>query len=90
MADETDEYVYDKGVPMVVTPPGAPIFDKLLEDIRYRGQLIARNQKLDSGVSRVGNLNKFASGVYSGKIEGVMMGLTLTLGLLGLLIMGGV
>lgn len=52
MADETDEYVYDKGVPMVVTPPGAPIFDKLIEDIRYRGQLIARNQKLDSGVSR--------------------------------------
>ena len=51
MAEETEEYVYDKGVPMVVNPPGAPIFDKLLEDIRYRGQLIARNQKLDSGVS---------------------------------------
>jgi len=51
MAEETDEYVYDKGVPMVVNPPGAANFDKLLEDIRYRGQLIARNQKLDSGVS---------------------------------------
>jgi tetrahydromethanopterin S-methyltransferase subunit A len=35
-------------------------------------------------------MNKFASGVYSGKIEGVMMGLTLTLGILGLLILGGV
>ena len=51
MAEETDEYVYDKGVPMVVNPPGAANFDILLEDIRYRGQLIARNQKLDSGVS---------------------------------------
>jgi tetrahydromethanopterin S-methyltransferase subunit F len=51
MAEETKEYVYDKGVPMVVKPPGAVIFEKLLEDIRYRGQLIARNQKLDSGVS---------------------------------------
>ena len=51
MAEETEEYVYGKGVPMVVTPPGAAIFDTLLEDIRYRGQLIARNQKLDSGVS---------------------------------------
>ncbi len=51
MAEETGEYVYGKGVPMVVKPPGAAIFDTLLEDIRYRGQLIARNQKLDSGVS---------------------------------------
>ncbi len=51
MAEETEEYVYGKGVPMVVNPPGAANFDNLLEDIRYRGQLIARNQKLDSGVS---------------------------------------
>jgi tetrahydromethanopterin S-methyltransferase subunit F len=51
MAEETKEYVYEKGVPMVVKPPGATVLDRLLEDIRYRGQLIARNQKLDSGVS---------------------------------------
>jgi len=51
MAEEIEEIVYGKGVPMVVKPPGATIFDTLLEDIRYRGQLIARNQKLDSGVS---------------------------------------
>jgi tetrahydromethanopterin S-methyltransferase subunit F len=51
MAEETKEYVYDKGVPMVVNPPMIAIFEKLIEDIRYRGQLIARNQKLDSGVS---------------------------------------
>lgn len=36
---------------MVVKPPASGAFDKLLEDIRYKGQLIARNQKLDSGVA---------------------------------------
>ncbi|MBW6518001.1 MAG: tetrahydromethanopterin S-methyltransferase subunit F [ANME-2 cluster archaeon] len=51
MAENSDEYVYGKGVPMVVRPPGAGVFDKLLENIRYKGQLIARNQKLDSGVA---------------------------------------
>ncbi len=70
MADETDEYVYGKGVPMVVNPPGAPIFDKLLEDIRYRGQLIARNQKLDSGVSR-----GFKGLVYGFVLAVIMIGL---------------
>jgi tetrahydromethanopterin S-methyltransferase subunit F len=46
---EPAEYVYDKGVPMVVNP-SLVVFDKLVVDIRYKGQLIARNQKLDSGV----------------------------------------
>jgi tetrahydromethanopterin S-methyltransferase subunit F len=43
------EYEYGKGVPMVVAPSMAQI-EPLVEDIRYRGQLIARNQKLESGV----------------------------------------
>ncbi len=43
------EYEYGKGVPMVVAPSMAQI-ESLVEDIRYRGQLIARNQKLESGV----------------------------------------
>ncbi|MDF1558387.1 MAG: tetrahydromethanopterin S-methyltransferase subunit F [ANME-2 cluster archaeon] len=46
-----EEYVYDRGVPMVVKPPASGVFDKLVENIRYKGQLIARNQKLDSGVA---------------------------------------
>lgn len=50
----------------------------------------SRIRNVEAATIDIGNLNKFASGVYSGKIEGVMMGLTLTLGLLGLLIMGGV
>ncbi|MDD5472958.1 MAG: tetrahydromethanopterin S-methyltransferase subunit F [Candidatus Methanoperedens sp.] len=47
------EYEYGKGVPMVVAPSMAAI-DSLVEDIRYRGQLIARNQKLESGVGATG------------------------------------
>jgi tetrahydromethanopterin S-methyltransferase subunit F len=46
-----DKYVYNQGVAMVVNPPAIAIFEKLIEDIKYRGQLIARNQKLDSGVT---------------------------------------
>ncbi len=48
-----EEYEYDKGVPMVVAPSMAAI-ESLVEDIRYRGQLIARNQKLESGVGATG------------------------------------
>ncbi len=48
-----DEYVYEKGVPMVVSPSMAQL-ETLVEDIRYRGQLIARNQKLESGVGATG------------------------------------
>ena len=40
---------YDKGVPMVLAPQMGAI-DATVESIRYRAQLIARNQKLDSGV----------------------------------------
>ena len=47
------EYEYDQGVPMVVIPSAATI-DAMVEDIRYRGQLIARNQKLESGVGATG------------------------------------
>lgn len=47
------EYEYGKGVPMVVAPSMAAI-EPLVEDIRYRGQLIARNQKLESGVGATG------------------------------------
>ena len=43
------EYEYGKGVPTVIAPSMATI-ESMVEDIRYRGQLIARNQKLESGV----------------------------------------
>ncbi len=50
MADENE---FGKGVPMVVSPSMAQL-ETLVEDIRYRGQLIARNQKLESGVGATG------------------------------------
>jgi tetrahydromethanopterin S-methyltransferase subunit F len=43
------EYEYGMGVPTVIAPSMATI-ESMVEDIRYRGQLIARNQKLESGV----------------------------------------
>jgi tetrahydromethanopterin S-methyltransferase subunit F len=46
-------YEYGKGVPTVVAPSMAAI-EALVEDIRFRGQLIARNQKLESGVGATG------------------------------------
>ncbi|VVB91047.1 Tetrahydromethanopterin S-methyltransferase subunit F [uncultured archaeon] len=48
-----EEHEYGKGVPLVVAPSLATI-ESLVEDIRYRGQLIARNQKLESGVGATG------------------------------------
>jgi tetrahydromethanopterin S-methyltransferase subunit F len=51
---------YDKGVPMATTPQMGAI-DSTVESIRYRAQLIARNQKLDSGIMATGILG-FAAG----------------------------
>jgi len=47
------EYEYGLGVPTVVSPSMA-VIEAQIEDIRYRGQLIARNQKLESGVGATG------------------------------------
>lgn len=51
---------YEKGVPMVLAPQMGAI-DATVESIRYRAQLIARNQKLDSGVMSTGIIG-FAAG----------------------------
>ncbi len=50
MAEEEKNEEYDQGVPTVVSPPMSGIAD-VLDRIRYRAQLIARAQKLESGVS---------------------------------------
>jgi tetrahydromethanopterin S-methyltransferase subunit F len=47
------EIEYGIGVPTVATPTMVEL-ESLIEDIRYRGQLIARNQKLESGVGATG------------------------------------
>ncbi|AKB17065.1 N5-methyltetrahydromethanopterin:coenzyme M methyltransferase subunit F [Methanosarcina sp. WWM596] len=51
---------YGKGVPMVLNPQMGAI-DATVESIRYRAQLISRNQKLDSGIMSTGMIG-FAAG----------------------------
>jgi tetrahydromethanopterin S-methyltransferase subunit F len=48
MAEE-QEIVYGQGYPNVVEPSMA-MFDDLVEDIKYKAQLLARETKLSSGV----------------------------------------
>ena len=48
MAEEK-EIVYGQGYPNVVEPSMA-MFDDLVEDIKYKAQLLARETKLSSGV----------------------------------------
>lgn len=70
------EYEYGKGVPMVVAPSLATV-ESLVEDIRYRGQLIARNQKLESGVGATG-------------VIGIITGFVIVLLLVLVPVMGGI
>lgn len=49
MTDNEPEQEYGNGVPMVIKPSMA-VIESLVEDMRYRGQLIARNQRLESAV----------------------------------------
>ncbi|MCX9015066.1 MAG: tetrahydromethanopterin S-methyltransferase subunit F [Candidatus Methanoperedens sp.] len=51
MTDKEQEY--GNGVPTVIKPSMA-VIESLVEDMRYRGQLIARNQKLESAVGATG------------------------------------
>ncbi len=48
MAEE-QEIVYGQGYPTVVEP-NMSMFDDLVEDIKYKSQLLARETKLSSGV----------------------------------------
>jgi tetrahydromethanopterin S-methyltransferase subunit F len=59
-----EELEYGKGVPMVIEPQMGPI-DGVVADIRARAQLIARNQKLDSGVSAAGIIGFTAGFVFA-------------------------
>lgn len=62
---------YGQGVPMMLAPQMGAI-DATVESIRYRAQLIARNQKLDSGVMATG---------YSGFVAGFVFALLMVIGL---------
>lgn len=70
---------YEKGVPMNIEPQMGAI-ENVIADIRYRAQLIARNQKLDSGVAATG-----LSGFIAGFVFAVIMTIVLPLIIWGVL-----
>jgi tetrahydromethanopterin S-methyltransferase subunit A len=45
----------------------------------------SRVQGLQFHMKTIGNLNKYAAGVYAGKVEGIVIGLLISIGILGLL-----
>ncbi len=47
--------------------------------------LQSRIQHLQFHIKTIGNHNKYAAGVYAGKIEGIVIGLLISIGILGLL-----
>jgi tetrahydromethanopterin S-methyltransferase subunit A len=47
--------------------------------------LQSRVQNLQFHMKTIGNYNKYAAGVYAGKIEGIVIGLLISIGILGLL-----
>ena len=47
--------------------------------------LQSRVQNLQFHMKTIGNLNKYAAGVYAGKIEGIVIGVLISIGSLGLL-----
>ncbi|MEA2003602.1 MAG: tetrahydromethanopterin S-methyltransferase subunit F [archaeon] len=67
--EEGAEITYDVGTPMVIEPFMEP-FETAVESIRRRAQLIARNQKLDSG---------FTAGAPLGVAAGILFALILVL-----------
>ena len=44
-----EEILYGQGIASVVEP-NMPLVDAIVEDVRYKGQLLARETKLSSGV----------------------------------------
>ncbi|HQI54122.1 MAG TPA: tetrahydromethanopterin S-methyltransferase subunit F [Methanothrix soehngenii] len=44
-----EEIAYGQGLPAVIEP-NMPMIDAIVEDVRYKGQLLARETKLSSGV----------------------------------------
>jgi tetrahydromethanopterin S-methyltransferase subunit F len=44
-----EEITYDQGI-ATVAEPNMPMVDAIVEDVRYKGQLLARETKLSSGV----------------------------------------
>ncbi|MGP8337372.1 MAG: tetrahydromethanopterin S-methyltransferase subunit A, partial [Methanosarcinaceae archaeon] len=48
----------------------------------------SRIRNIEIDMINTGNMNKFHSGVHAGKVEGAMIGLVITLSMLGMLLFG--
>ncbi|MGP8322732.1 MAG: tetrahydromethanopterin S-methyltransferase subunit A [Methanosarcinaceae archaeon] len=48
----------------------------------------SRIRGIELDMINIGNMNKFHSGIHAGKVEGVMIGLVITLSMLGMLLFG--
>jgi tetrahydromethanopterin S-methyltransferase subunit F len=57
-----EEIEYGQGIPAVVEP-NMPMIDAIVEDVRYKGQLLARETKLSSGVMATTSIG-FAIGFF--------------------------
>jgi tetrahydromethanopterin S-methyltransferase subunit A len=80
------------GEPMIIQV-GEKKEAEVLGGVKPMAAEIAQIQLRIRGIQQrtidLGNLNKLMSGVYAGKIEGIMIGLVVGLTLLGILIAGG-
>ncbi len=65
-----EEIAYGQGLPAVIEP-NMPMIDAIVEDVRYKGQLLARETKLSSGV---------LSTVYIGFAIGFVLAIVMMLG----------
>ena len=62
-----EEIAYGQGIASVVEP-NMPMIDAIVEDIRYKGQLLARETKMSSGV-----ISTVSMGFFTGFIIALLM-----------------
>ena len=62
-----EEIAYGQGLPAVIEP-NMPMIDAIVEDVRYKGQLLARETKLSSGV-----LSTVSTGFAIGFVLAIVM-----------------
>ena len=87
-----DPGAYD-GEPMIIEVSGGAAEEEEVGGLKPMAAEVAtiraRLRAIENEMIAIGNLNKFHSGVHAGKVEGAMIGLVLSLALLGILLVGG-
>src|SRR5665648_237178 len=82
------------GEPMIIEVAGGAAAEEEVGGLKPMAAEVAtiraRLRGIENDLIAMGNMNKFHSGVHAGKIEGAMIGLVLSLALLGILLVGGI